>query len=322
MNPLPLALSQALETELSSFPLDELRKACADLTHRYASGLTIETTSHRYAYLAARFPATYGVAQQLFQSLKDAQLSPSSLLDLGAGAGTMIWAASKAFPPLQEVTCLEKDPELIKLGQRLTHASSQLPKITWKQQNLSLQEAFPSHDMVVLSYVLNELSLQTQNEVVERAYKATDKLLILIEPGTPQGFATILSARRLLLEQGAYILAPCSHNVACPLTKASQEGTDWCHFSVRIPREQFHKLVKDASLPYEDEKYSYLVVSPHPSTPLAQNRIIKAPLKKTGHIILDLCTHQGTLSRKIISKRDKEAYTQARTRLWGGIWRD
>jgi len=72
-------------------------------------------------------------------------------------------------------------------------------------------------------------------------------------------------------------------------------------------------------LPYEDEKYSYLVASPQ-HHPAGKDRILKAPIVKTGHVILDLCTKEGQEERRIISKSDGKAYTHARDCEWGDEW--
>jgi ribosomal protein RSM22 (predicted rRNA methylase) len=37
-------------------------------------------------------------------------------------------------------------------------------------------------------------------------------------------------------------------------------------------------------------------------------------------VILDLCTAESTAQRLIVSRRDKEAYRQARAAKWGGRW--
>jgi ribosomal protein RSM22 (predicted rRNA methylase) len=182
-----------------------------------------------------------------------------------------------------------------------------------------MEEIFPSHDAVVLSYVLNELSLKDQIHVLKMAYGAADKLLILIEPGTPEGYGRILTARHLLIELGANILAPCPHKAPCPLAPAFKEGKDWCHFRVRIPRGKYHRRAKQGVLSYEDEKYSYLVVAPTPH-PVPKARIIKAPIKRTGHVILDLCTESGELERLTISKSAGSTYQKARDTDWGDEW--
>lgn len=121
------------------------------------------------------------------------------------------------------------------------------------------------------------------------------------------------------MTRGAHIIAPCAHNVPCPLAPAFKERKDWCHFSVRIPRGKYHRRAKEASLPYEDEKYSYLVVS-RQELPPSGDRILKAPITKTGHVILDLCTRGGKEERRIISKSDGEIYTHARDCAWGDEW--
>jgi len=175
------------------------------------------------------------------------------------------------------------------------------------------------HEVVTLSYVLNELSPKERLYVLKRAYSAAEKLLILIEPGTPEGYSHILAARQFLTEHGAHIIAPCTQNGLCPIAPLYQEGKDWCHFSVRIPRGKYHRRAKQGALPYEDEKYSYLVVSPLPQ-PTPETRIIKAPIRKTGHVILDLCTDKGKLERRIISKSEGEIYLTARDAAWGDEW--
>ena len=42
-------------------------------------------------------------------------------------------------------------------------------------------------------------------------------MLVLVEPGTPQGFARIREARAALIAEGAHIVAPCTHENVCPM---------------------------------------------------------------------------------------------------------
>jgi len=53
-------------------------------------------------------------------------------------------------------------------------------------------------------------------------------------------------------------------------------------------------------------------------------RLVRAPLKRDAHVILDVCTPQGTFERRIASKgklRDEPgAYRAARKSRWGALW--
>lgn len=319
METLPLNLSNAIDRELASLNPEKLREACYDLTKRYAAGKFIESQAHRHAYIAARLPATYGVAREVFRRIAPLLQPINSLLDLGAGVGSLAWAAKSSIPHLHRVTFFEKDIELLRLGQHLTQDNLHPLQLAWCRDDIVKEEIFPTHDLVTLSYVLNELSPKEQTLVLERAYGATDKLLILIEPGTPAGFERLLAARQSLIEWGAYIMAPCSHNQTCPLATLFQEGKDWCHYSARIPRGKYHRRAKEGTLPYEDEKYTYLVASPHRQS-LPKARIIKAPIRKTGHVILDLCTEHAQHERRVIAKSDGKIYAAARDSEWGDEW--
>lgn len=321
MEALPLQLSNAIDRDLASLSPDKLREACFDLSKRYTQGLAIESPLHRQAYIAARLPATYGATRQVFRRIESFLPPIQSLLDLGTGVGSLAWAAKDAMPNLKQITLFEKDIELLRLGQHLAQNSLDPLQLTWCRDDVQDIEAFPPHDAVVLSYVLNELPLNIQLHTLARAYRATDKLLVLIEPGTPKGFSHLLKARQLLMKLGAQCIAPCPHNGPCPLAPHFNAGKDWCHFSVRIPRGKYHRLAKDADLPFEDEKYAYLVVSPQkPHSP--KKRVIKAPIQKSGHVILDLCTDKGDLARTTVSKSKGETYKVAKDLNWGDEWEE
>jgi ribosomal protein RSM22 (predicted rRNA methylase) len=316
---LPLELSNAIDRELAPLHPDSIREACFDLTQRYAKGLGIESQAHRHAYIASRLPATFGAIRSVLRRASPYLSSVNTLLDLGSGVGSLAWAAPEFMPRLKSVTFFERDIEMVRLGQHLTQNKLDPLQISWCHDDVINEKILPTHDAVVLAYVLNEMPFKEQLQVVEKSYNATDQLIIIIEPGTPQGFGNILAARRLLIEMGAQIIAPCTHNNPCPLTPAFKEGKDWCHFSVRIPRGKYHRRAKEGVLPYEDEKFTYLVATPN-QVPIPEARIIKAPIKKTGHVILDLCTFEGDLERRIVSKSDGKAYTIARDTEWGDEW--
>lgn len=93
---------------------------------------------------------------------------------------------------------------------------------------------------------------------------------------------------------------------------------DWCHFAQRVERTSLHRRLKQGTLGYEDEKFSYLVVAKSSAlTPSA--RIVRHPLIRSGHIQLTLCTPQG-LQRQTIRRSQGELYRRARQAEWGGGW--
>ena len=61
----------------------------------------------------------------------------------------------------------------------------------------------------------------------------------------------------------------------------------------------------------------------HPSPPhsLSLPRSVFPPLKRHGHVILDVCTPSGTLERWTIPKSfSRQAYRDARKSSWGDLW--
>jgi len=148
---------------------------------------------------------------------------------------------------------------------------------------------------------------------VRGLWNVAGEMLILIEPGTPEGFACIRAARRSLIEEGAHIAAPCTHDQGCPMT-----GGDWCHFSQRLARSRDHMIVKSASVPFEDERYAYLAASRRP-VPRGQARIIKPVVQQKPAVLLPLCDASG-LHLKPVARCDKEQFRAARKKSWGDLF--
>ena len=61
----------------------------------------------------------------------------------------------------------------------------------------------------------------------------------------------------------------------------------WCHFAARVERTSIHRRIKRASLGHEDEKFSFVIFSRNPAS-RADSRVIRHPLKHTGHVNLQL----------------------------------
>lgn len=283
-------LEEKITSLCSSFSPKELQKGAVDLTRQYHNKKSHQTDLHRLAYLATRMPATYAVLCAVFNEITP----PKTVLDCGAGPGTSLWALLDT--PVEDLTLLEKDPEFVKLGKKL---SPETPfKVMWKEKNfLSFSE---KAELILFSYSLNEIPKEKLHEVIERALNQTENYLVIVEPGTPEGFERIRSIRSQVLDRGFSFHAPCPHHGQCPMV-----GNDWCHFSARLPRTSLHRFLKQGSLGYEDEKYCYLIASKVPHLPSGA-RVLRHPIKRKGHILATLCTKNGLEKRVIKGKGKKE----------------
>jgi len=314
----PEALRAAIAEEIASVDQRTLSRAAAAISERYRAGkgtAAMSNTAERAAYLVTRLPATFAANAAVLREFAARVLSPvRSLLDLGAGPGTAMWAAAEILPQLETCNAVERDASLIQIGKRLAADSSSgtLQQAVWTQADIRNLPPLPRQDVVVLSYALGEFP--DPAAAVRTAWDLARVALIVIEPGTPAAFAHVLRARDILISLGAQIAAPCPHHHACPLAVRN----DWCHFSVRLERSSKHRKLKGGELGYEDEKFSY-VIAVKSAAQTAQARIVRHPLKHPGHVKLMLCTPDG-LQQPTVTKSQKDVYRAARKAEWGDAW--
>ena len=255
--------------------------------------------SEALAYAISRMPATYcAVYSVLVQCLKKYNQNIETILDIGAGTGAATWAVAD-LTDAKLITCLERENEMRKIGSILMN--KYMPEVKWKSFDLTKDELLEKADLVITSYVINELNKEDRQKALLKMWEATNGLLVIIEPGTPEGFFHILEAREMLLEKGANIVSPCTHNEKCPINK-----DDWCSFYTRVARSKIQKQAKNGELGYEDEKYSYIAFSKTP-TERSEAIILRHPQIFSGYVKVKLCTKNG-IEERTYSKKDKEIY--------------
>jgi ribosomal protein RSM22 (predicted rRNA methylase) len=318
---LPEELRAAIEIETEAIPRRDLTLGVAELTSSYKQGSpdgpAINSAAKLGAYLQVRMPATFAANRRVLQEITVLmpEWQPNSVLDLGAGPGTAMWAAADVFPSIDSFNLVERDRKMLEAGRRLADSSRNqaVRESVWLASDIA-ESAAQGVDLVVISYALGELAPQQRKLAIEFAWLRARQMLILVAPGTPEDFRTILDARARLLELGAHLLAPCPHEFACPMV----DGSDWCHFSQRLERTSDHRRLKLGALGYEDEKFSYVVASRDASA-RATARILRHPQKHSGHVQLRLCTGSG-LVQVTLTKSQKESYRRARKAEWGDPW--
>jgi ribosomal protein RSM22 (predicted rRNA methylase) len=312
---LPGNLNVALSRWLADEGRGGLSLAASDLSRAYKAGSSSSAVSLA-AYVATRVPATFAANGRVLEALTEAwpAFAPRTLLDVGAGPGVASWAVLARWPDISQVTQIERDTKFVGLARRLNSESDVVVLQKAEVRQVQLQ-AVPDveADLVVASYVLAELPLQQMALVSEHLWAAATQALVLIEPGTPQGFGRLRVIREHLLKRGANVVAPCTHAAACPMA-----GDDWCHFKVRLARSREHMHAKGAVVPFEDEAFSYLVFSKQPLA-LTGARIIAPPEVNKPGISLQLCGALG-LATEVIARRDKGPYKIAKRKRWGDPW--
>ncbi|MBS0473070.1 MAG: SAM-dependent methyltransferase [Proteobacteria bacterium] len=312
VNPaLPAHLKAAVDTLLEGVSRKELAPRAAAISGAYRGGGgsagAVTARDDALAYLVARLPATYAVAAAVFDQITSAAVgfAPVSLLDAGAGPGTAAVAAREVWRSLRDVTLLEPNAQFRALAEQF------VPNATMIARGIT-GAALPQAELVIANFVLAEIA--EQRATVEALWSATLDTLVLVEPGTPAGFERICAARTQLIASGAYVIGPCTHAQACPIV-----APDWCHFSQRLPRSRDHLIAKDARVPFEDERYSWIAVSRQRRSAFdGQARVLTPPKEAKPGTTFRVCTAAG-IEDRFIARRDRVTFARLRRAGWGDV---
>ena len=287
---------------MSKINIKDLQSSSQDLTHRYKTKhqTRLLNPAERNVYLEARMPATQAVCEKVLSNLEKTD-HITSFLDLGCGSGSATYATLKTLPNLQTIHLIDLDS---------SYSYNFDKPYQFFKQNFQDLNLIQSYDVIIISYALSECDNNLLKQVLLKSWEKTNLYLIIIEPGTTYGYTSFLTTRQYLIDLGAFIVAPCPHELACPLIHP-----DWCHFKIRLHRSKIHQQIKQGTKSFEDESYTFGIFAKQ-STQTKHKRIIKKPIKRSGHILFDLCTSDG-LKREIISRKDKQHYLKAKKLIWG-----
>jgi ribosomal protein RSM22 (predicted rRNA methylase) len=298
---LPVTVRRQIEEQAGALGFSALQRASAALSDAYREGrpVRLPAAERTAAYLVTRMPATYAAAHTVLREVSGRIGVVASILDAGAGTGAASLAAHDYFPDAS-ITLVERDAALAAAARQF------LPGATFLANDIARLETLPPHDLVIAAYSLGEFG----GGMAARLWQSARVALVLIEPGTPRGFALIRKIRTGLLAAGARMIAPCPAETECPLA-----DPDWCHFAARVERSSLHRRVKGGELGYEDEKFSYAALARQP-VELPAARIIRHPQHRPGLIEIATCTPGGLRSERI-TKRDRDRFRAARKAAWG-----
>jgi ribosomal protein RSM22 (predicted rRNA methylase) len=313
---LPAELKVALDARLQGLSRSDAAERAASISRTYRDGggsTAIRTETDALAYALARMPATYAAVTASLNALRETvpHFAPQNLLDVGAGPGTASWAAAEAFSSLQHFALLDANNALRALALDLAASSTRLRDIDYRrgEARATLADADPA-EFVVASYMIGEVGDAERGALIELMWAKTRDTLLVVEPGTSAGYGRIIALREQLIAAGAHVAAPCPHDGKCPI-----QPPDWCHFTQRLPRSRAHKRIKEAELPFEDEKFSYVVLTRSPIA-ARPTRVLAQPVVGKVEVTAKLCTPDGLVIAKV-PRRAKADYARARRWRWG-----
>ena len=296
-------------------------------TERSGNAKYIQSMGDVLAYLAVRSPSTYSQIYGALTNVKELipDFKPLSILDIGSGPGTAIWAAQEIFPSIKTGTAIDMDSNFIKVGEQIISAKPEL-KINWQTANLgmSLSKFSGNFDLVIIGNVLNELDKKTAEKVLEFAVKCSRGIILITEPGTPYGYENIEYAAKVLVSPDNYLVAP--------YIDYKFINSDEINFAEKIKRPEFLKRVRhlqrkneqsesDRLLPpsdWEESKYYYLAYSRTALSDRPKVRVIDKPKPLKPFVELKLLTGQGVRIERVF-KKDRAKYKEAKKLKWGDI---
>lgn len=309
---LPVKLKNSLEEFSQNFSQADLVKSAQNISQNYrdkfGSGNRFALSNKDViAYSIVRMPATFTAIKTAMERMKE--IYPTnfeSMLDIGSGTGSAVWATMSVFENIKNVTCVERESNMIWGAKTLMGKSEFKEKVEWINvdiQNLNLTQ---NYDLVVAGYSLNELPKETRQKIVKYLWEHTNKVLLIVEPGTPEAYLQMMDTRDTLINLNGKIIAPCPHMENCPI-----KSSDWCNSTCRVARSKLHKILKGGDAPYEDEKFTYLAFAKEDFKITEYSRILRHPIIETGKVKLKLCSPCG-IETKIITKKDKELFKKAK----------
>ncbi|MGD9782021.1 MAG: small ribosomal subunit Rsm22 family protein [Kiritimatiellia bacterium] len=251
----------------------------------------------RLAHILAELPPLPETAQ------------PLRVLDLGAGTGAAAWALLDHLGrrPVALTAWDHSRPALRCLHELFTALRrARWPEATLRTNPEALENFAVSsekYDVVLLHYVLNELSPAVRRTLLSRAARslAPNGRIIVCEPLVHDAGDYLRDLRAYALSDlQLHILAPCPHEQACPLDGPCHDVRTWkLSQGLQILNSSLHRDLRHLA-------YAFLVLSPQApdAAPILRARVVGSPTRAKGQTLCPACCSDGQIHRLQLLHRD------------------
>ncbi len=190
----------------------------------------------------AHYDFTYGERigwkwDQVLRELRLRDWRPASraILDWGCGSGVASRRVLSFFGAgsFDSLTVWDHSP--LACDYAATRAETDFPSLRVSQATPGLLHAAEPIGLLIVSHVLNELTPAALEQLIQLIDRA--EAVIWVEPGT-HAVSRQLGQFRDQLRGRFRIVAPCTHELGCPMFAEGKER-DWCHFFAPAPSEIF-----------------------------------------------------------------------------------
>src|SRR5207237_2405721 len=131
-------------------------------------------------------PATYAAVSACLDAVRAARpdFSPRSLIDVGAGPGTVTWATAGAFPSIETFTLVDTNDHLRALALDLMRRNQRLRRTEYRSGSArAYLNGAVDADLVVASYVCGEIDEAELAMIGELMWRRPRSPLLQSEPG-------------------------------------------------------------------------------------------------------------------------------------------
>ena len=268
----------------------------------------------------ASYDFTYGERigwkwDHVLRELKQRGWQPTSrsVLDWGCGSGVAARREISAFGAEHFDSLLLWDHSPVACDFAANSATAAFPALHVSTVTPGFLASAEPVGLLLISHVLNELSPDALAGL--RALIARAEAVIWVEPGT-HAVSRSLDALREDFRTTFTLVAPCTHQLACPILAPGNER-DWCHHFAPPPSEIFAhsewvKFGQRAGVDLRSLPYCFLTLdrSPRTAAPTGLSRVIGRPEHFKPYARLLNCDASGLAELTLLKRADPALYKQ------------